>query len=1308
MDDSNKTKKELLKELQELRKQQIESSYTNSELLFQGIFTQNPLPMWIYDLSTHQVLEVNPIACSQYGYSREEFLELTIFDLCPASAKTRLRQRIKKSFSEQGTTTGWQHKAKNGELIEVDIISFEVKFLEKKAAIVIVDNITQQINDTKILAQQRLELAKSEKINRLITSTASDAIVMMNSKGEVTLWNKTAEKMFGFKSEEILNKDLHSFIAPQRYHQAMQKGFHHFLQSGKGPLINNTTEVIGLHKNGTEFPIEISISSFQINNKWNASGIIRDVSENRKLEKQLRAANSKIKTIFENSYDVAIIATDKEGIITLFNVGAEKMLGYTSNELIGKYPVGKIHLQSEIAQRGKELSAKLGRKIEGFGVFVELSQDNSREKGEWTYLKKNGEQLKMSLRVTPVYNDDKMVTGYVGFAHDITGQYLIEKEREEERQKLSAMLNSAPDAAIIINKKSEIVFVNKGTTRLLGYSEEELIGKSFKKLILDKSKKAHKKNVLNYFKEPRFREMGTEFTINAKHKSGKEIPVEITLSPVKTRNDVLVFSMLRDITERRIAEKKLEESEFKLAQFFNFAPIGIAINDMDGSFTQVNVEFTRFTGYTAEELNKLTYWELTPDKYKKEEAVQLKKLETIRAYGPYEKEYIAKDGTLVPVLLRGMIIESEGKEYIWSVVEDLTERKRKEAESSRIAKELRQFIETANAPIFGIDAHGLVNEWNQTAEKITSFKKDEVLGEDLVETYITEDYRKAVKEVLDNALKGKETANYEFPLFTKDGKRVMVLLNSSTRRNAEGQIVGVLGVGQDISEMDKLRTESESVAKELRQFIETANAPIFGIDSKGLVNEWNQTAEKITSFKKDEVLGEDLVETYITEDYRKAVKEVLDNALKGKETANYEFPLFTKDGKRVMVLLNSSTRRNAEGQIVGVLGVGQDISEMDKLRTESESVAKELRQFIETANAPIFGIDSKGLVNEWNQTAEKITSFKKDEVLGEDLVETYITEDYRKAVKEVLDNALKGKETANYEFPLFTKDGKRVMVLLNSSTRRNAEGQIVGVLGVGQDISILNEYKENLESKVKYRTLELEESLEREKELGKLKTSFVSMASHEFRTPLTSINATSDIILRYFDKLSREDINKRLEKIKGEVSDMTIMLEDILIIGKSESQKLDYNPSHMDIVGTIKNIISEYQLSESASRNIIYNIPSSEIIIQADKKWIKHIIINLFSNAIKYSDNSKQIDIAIEKDETALRFSFKDYGIGISEEDIKRLFEPFHRGKNVGNISGTGLGLSILQKAIELHKGRIEVNSEIGKGSIFTVFLPNN
>ena len=509
-------------------------------------------------------------------------------------------------------------------------------------------------------------------------------------------------------------------------------------------------------------------------------------------------------------------------------------------------------------------------------------------------------------------------------------------------------------------------------------------------------------------------------------------------------------------------------------------------------------------------------------------------------------------------------------------------------------------------------------------------------------------------------------------------------------------------------ELKKTRIETESIANELRQFIETANAPIFGIDSEGMVNEWNQTSEKITGFTKKEVLGQDLVKRYITSAYQTKVKKVLDNALKGEETANFEFPIFSKDGNRVMILLNSSTRRNVNGEIIGMLGVGQDISKMDELRTVSDAIAKELRQFIETANAPIFGIDSNGMVNEWNQSSEKITGFTKEEVLGEDLVATYINSNYQKSVKKVLDNAQRGVETANFEFPLYAKDGKRIMILLNSSTRRNSDGKIIGMLGVGQDITILNEYKKNLESKVEYRTQELQESLEREKELGQLKTSFVSMASHEFRTPLTSIKAISDIILRYSNKLSQESINARLEKIKKEVDDMTIMLDDILIIGKSEAQKLAFNPDIEDIVFLIRQIITEYQFSDTTNRQLIYDIPNSIIMINVDKKWIKHIIINLISNAEKYSNKNTPIKISIHQNQSNISFSFQDYGIGISKQDIKKLFEPFHRGSNAQNIPGTGLGLSVLQQAVDLHNGKIEVESNLGKGSKFKIILPYN
>ncbi len=239
-----------------------------------------------------------------------------------------------------------------------------------------------------------------------------------------------------------------------------------------------------------------------------------------------------------------------------------------------------------------------------------------------------------------------------------------------------------------------------------------------------------------------------------------------------------------------------------------------------------------------------------------------------------------------------------------------------------------------------------------------------------------------VQNVIENALKGRETANFEFSLLRTDRRRVDVLLNATTRRDASGLVVGMIGVGQDITERKEVEKEKMRVAKELQTFIDTANAPIFGIDERGLVNEWNNKAAEITKFSREEVLGKNLVDVYISLDYRASVRSVLSNALQGQVTANFAFPLYTKDNRCVEVLLNATPRTNASGRIVGMLGVGQDITERKEVEAEKTRVAQELQTFIDTANAPIFGIDIEGIVNEWNNKLATITGIPRRDMIG--------------------------------------------------------------------------------------------------------------------------------------------------------------------------------------------------------------------------------------------------------------------------------------------------------------------------------------
>jgi PAS domain S-box-containing protein len=512
--------------------------------------------------------------------------------------------------------------------------------------------------------------------------------------------------------------------------------------------------------------------------------------------------------------------------------------------------------------------------------------------------------------------------------------------------------------------------------------------------------------------------------------------------------------------------KEMERVAQDLTLLIDTANAPIFGIDADGNVNEWNQKSAEITGFQPDEvMGRNLVKEFISLDYRKSVNNVLQKALKGSETSNFEFPLYTKDNDLVMVLLNATTRRNAKGDVVGvvGVGQDITELDSYRSEMERVAQDLTLLIDTANAPIFGIDADGNVNEWNQKSAQITGFHADEVLGKNLVEEFITSDYRKSVNEVLQKALQGNETSNFEFPLYTKDNDLVMVLLNATTRRNAKGDVVGVVGVGQDITELDGYRSEMERVAQDLTLLIDTANAPIFGIDAEGNVNEWNQKSAEITGFHSDEVLGRNLVEEFISLDYRKSVNNVLQKALKGNETSNYEFPLYTKDNNLVMVLLNATTRRNAKGDVVGVVGVGQDITELDSSRSEMERIAKDLIQFIDTANAPIFGIDADGNVNEWNQKSAQITGFHADEVLGKNLVEEFITADYRKFVNEVLHKALQGNETSNFEFPLYTKDNDLVMVLLNATTRRNAKGDVVGVVGVGQDITELDSYRSEME-----------------------------------------------------------------------------------------------------------------------------------------------------------------------------------------------------------------------------------------------------
>jgi two-component system, sensor histidine kinase and response regulator len=257
----------------------------------------------------------------------------------------------------------------------------------------------------------------------------------------------------------------------------------------------------------------------------------------------------------------------------------------------------------------------------------------------------------------------------------------------------------------------------------------------------------------------------------------------------------------------------------------------------------------------------------------------------------------------------------------------------------------------------------------------------------------------------------------------------------------------------------------------------------------------------------------------------------------------------------------------------------------------------------------------------------------------------------------------------------------------------------------------LIELTDKLEHKVAERTEELKQALAKEKELNQLKTRFITMASHEFRTPLTIISSSSGILQRFSDRLNEQRKQEHLTTIQNSIKHITQILDDVLMINRAETDKVTLNLELSDIISFCDRLKQEIEGScNQHTINFFVDLEEeiipNPLIIQFDQKLLRQIFSNLLTNAIKYSPDHYIINFSLSKNNHQIIFKISDSGIGIPEADQINLFESFHRASNVGNISGTGLGLSIVKKCVDLHQGKISIQSQIAKGTTFTVTIP--
>ncbi|MBC7486906.1 MAG: PAS domain-containing sensor histidine kinase [Cytophagaceae bacterium] len=407
---------------------------------------------------------------------------------------------------------------------------------------------------------------------------------------------------------------------------------------------------------------------------------------------------------------------------------------------------------------------------------------------------------------------------------------------------------------------------------------------------------------------------------------------------------------------------------------------------------------------------------------------------------------------------------------------------------------------------------------------------------------------------------------------------------------------------------------------------------------------------------------------------------------------------------------------------------------MEELRKHSFEQESRLKAIIDNAIDGIITIDQRGLVETLNPAAAKIFGYLPEEVIGNNIKllmpepdhskhDQYIHNYQHTGVKKIIGI---GREVLGRK-----KDGTTFPFLLSVSEVQ-LQNKII-YTGIIHDISQLKEAEHafrrlniELEERVQQRTSELfdaikqlketnkkqkqaesevRKALEKEKELNELKSRFVTLASHEFRTPLTTILSSVSLIGKYNELGEKDKIDKHIQRIKSSVANLTVILNDFLSLSKLEEGMIYNHPSEFNLVSVCKELKEEMSACKKETQEIECIHEGIELVFM-DQNILKNILLNLLSNAIKYSEKGI-ITIYSKVTTTNVLLTIKDQGIGIPEADKPFLFSRFFRAHNAVNIQGTGLGLHIVKRYVELMNGYINMESEIGKGTIFTIEIPN-
>lgn len=884
--DENNNPTKLLGIIENIEKQkENESKIIESSLFINNVLSISPVFIGIFDNNSLKLSYINKRIEDRLSFNLQEIneFEKSFFSLINEDDKEEVLNSIidlLSSNKDKSVNVEFRIKDKSGKFIWLQS-TFSI--FEKNADSTKIVGVGIEISEQK---ENELKIQDLEKRWQFAIEGSGDGVWDWNTKTNEVFFSKMWKSMIGFEDHELKNEfeEWNNRIHPDDKEEVFSKLNDYF--EGKQDVYVSQNRL--LCKDGTYKWILARGQIIERDEEGNPLRIIgthTDINELLLTQEKLINSEKRFKNIIDAAGEY-IWEADEFSRYTFVSDRFYKLLGYTKEEVIGKSPYDFMI---------DEDKRKLQRQ------FFSIRRSKSKFKDiSFKIRRKDGQFVQHSINGRPLLDSNDEIFAYIGVGADITERVEREMELVKTQQKLSSILNEINDVISSVSLPDmNYIYISPSAELLFGYSTDEWFKNSnlwkeviYKddKYIIDKIDKLLQEN--GNFKDIVYR-------IVTKHGELKWVNSSGSIIKGKNGESDRIDGIVKDITKQKIQENEIRYRESIFNSFVTLAPYGIALTDLNtGKFIEINDKILEPTGYTKEEFLNLSYWDLTPKKYEEQERIQLDDLNKKGSYGPYQKEYIRKDGTTYPVLLNGIRIKDNNNvDLIWSIVEDISDRVEKEKEIKEKNNRLELAEKTAKLGNWVVDLVNGTVTWSDETKRIHEVDMDFVPDIETGINFYAPEVRDHVTNVITEAIKTGKGWEFELPLITAKNNRVWVNAIAEVLQE-NGVTTKIFGTFQDITDRIRLQEERDSIFNMSLDMISVCGTDAY---FKQLNDAWSETLE----YSIEEIKSKPLW-NFIHPDDINRTQEAFINVM-DEPVLNFENRYITKSGKIVWLSWNAQS-----------------------------------------------------------------------------------------------------------------------------------------------------------------------------------------------------------------------------------------------------------------------------------------------------------------------------------------------------------------------------------------------------------------